>query len=226
MAREMMAVKKLHGHSITKSAEGVLNMMLPEFIKNPLRKIFYKCQKRPDWLNLEKLGAVAVDPNNSLGSYTDSIASLSQAQLSASNLQMLLHWEDRNSMAHSIESRVPFLDHRLVEYSLSLQDQDKISDGMTKLVLRRAMNGILPDKIRDRVDKLGFATPEEVWVREKGTALFRQKLEDAVHALEGIITPDVMRYFDDVVYGRKAFSFTFWRIINFAQWVKLFNVRI
>jgi asparagine synthase (glutamine-hydrolysing) len=222
---EMIAVKKLHGYSYKRSAEGVLNMMLPDFIKNPLRRIFGKCQKLPDWLNIQKLGANPVDPNHILGSYTDSIASLSQAQLTASNLQMLLHWEDRNSMAHSIESRVPFLDHRLVEYSLSLKNKDKISGGMTKLVLRRAMNGILPDKIRDRVDKLGFATPEEVWLREKGTALFRQKLEDAVRNLDGIVKHDVMQYFEDVVSGRKAFSFVFWRIINFAQWVKLFNVQ-
>ena len=64
----------------------------------------------------------------------------------SSNLAMLLHWEDRNSMAHSIEARVPFLDHRLVEFSIGLGDRHKIVGGDTKRVLRRAMDGILPRK--------------------------------------------------------------------------------
>ena len=63
----------------------------------------------------------------------------------SSNLAMLLHWEDRNSMAHGIEARVPFLDHRLVEFSIALGDRHKIVGGDTKRVLRRAMDGILPD---------------------------------------------------------------------------------
>jgi len=77
---------------------------------------------------------------------------------------MLLHWEDRNSMAHSIESRLPFLDYRLVQLSLGLPDDCKLSQGMTKRVLREAMKGILPDGVRERVDKMGFFTPEEIWV--------------------------------------------------------------
>ena len=83
----------------------------------------------------------------------------------SSNLAMLLHWEDRNSMAHGIEARVPFLDHRLVEFSIGLGDRHKIVGGDTKRVLRAAMRGILPEPVRRRRDKLGFATPEEGWFR-------------------------------------------------------------
>lgn len=225
LIRELRAVKNLHGYSIVESFERILNMMLPEWIKTPLRKMFGRSHASPSWLDIESLGAKRQDPHQALGSYTDSIGSLSYAQLTASNLQGLLHWEDRNSMAHSIESRVPFLDYRLVELSLGLQDSDKIFNGKTKMVLRRAMDGLLPDKIRDRVDKLGFATPEEVWIRRQGTDLFREKLRDSIAGLEGIINNNVMHYFEDVVAGRKPFSFTLWRIINFSQWVKIFNVQ-
>ena len=110
----------------------------------------------PTWLNMSILGATACDPLADLGSYTDSIQAMSKAQLTATNLQMLLHWEDRDSMAHSIESRVPYLDYRLVEFVLGLPDDFKLANGITKRVQRAGMSGVLPDRIRDRIDKLGL----------------------------------------------------------------------
>ena len=83
-----------------------------------------------------------------------------------SSLPHLLHYEDRNSMAFSIESRVPFLDHRLVEFAFSLNDSDKINQGETKYILRQSLQSILPPKIINRKDKKGFVTPGEVkWLR-------------------------------------------------------------
>jgi asparagine synthase (glutamine-hydrolysing) len=81
-------------------------------------------------------------------------------------LEHLLKWEDRNSMAFSLEARVPFLDHRLVEATLSADGGDIIINGMTKAPLREAMKGILPEQIRLRVDKIGFDTPQDEWFRE------------------------------------------------------------
>jgi asparagine synthase (glutamine-hydrolysing) len=82
-------------------------------------------------------------------------------------LEHLLKWEDCNSMAFSLEARVPFLDHRLVEATLSTDGREIIVNGMTKNPLRNAMKGILPEKIRLRIDKMGFSTPEDEWFREK-----------------------------------------------------------
>lgn len=80
-----------------------------------------------------------------------------------STLQTLLHYEDRNSMAFSIESRVPFLDHRLVEFAFTLNREDRISDrAETKYILREALRPILPKAIAERKDKKGFVTPGEV----------------------------------------------------------------
>ncbi|MBU3699612.1 MAG: asparagine synthase (glutamine-hydrolyzing) [Candidatus Kapabacteria bacterium] len=81
-------------------------------------------------------------------------------------LPTLLHTEDINSMAFSIESRVPFLDHRLVDLSFQMPTEHKVYRGETKRVLRAAMRGIVPDAILDRKDKTGFITPGHIkWLR-------------------------------------------------------------
>jgi asparagine synthase (glutamine-hydrolysing) len=81
-----------------------------------------------------------------------------------SNLPRLLQYEDRNSMAFSVEARVPYLDHRLVEFSFVGAPCCRIRDGWTKWVLRKAMEGIVPDEIVWRRDKVGFETPEDIWL--------------------------------------------------------------
>jgi len=76
-------------------------------------------------------------------------------------------------MAHSLEARLPFLDYNVVEFTLGLPEEYKLEMGITKRVLREAIRGIIPESIRGRIDKLGFVTPEEVWVREDDPAKFR-----------------------------------------------------
>ena len=78
-----------------------------------------------------------------------------------------LKWGDFNSMWHSIESRMPFLDHRLVERTISLPSDQIINKGTTKFILREAMINTLPEAIRTRTDKVGYATPEGEWFRKE-----------------------------------------------------------
>ena len=85
--------------------------------------------------------------------------------LTQRGLPELLRYEDRNSMAHSIEARVPFLDYRFVELVFSLQGEALIDRGRTKAVLRRALGDLLPPTVRDRRDKLAFVTSERDWMR-------------------------------------------------------------
>jgi asparagine synthase (glutamine-hydrolysing) len=80
------------------------------------------------------------------------------------SVPILLHSEDRNSMTHSIESRLPFLDYKLVEFAVNCPPSLKLRDGWSKWILRSALAGTLPDKIRLRKSKLGFNTPERDWV--------------------------------------------------------------
>lgn len=81
------------------------------------------------------------------------------------SIPSLLHYEDRNSMAYAIEARVPFLDHRLVEFALGVPPDLKINGADTKLVMRRALQGVLPDAVVNRKDKLGYPTPFGAWLR-------------------------------------------------------------
>jgi asparagine synthase (glutamine-hydrolysing) len=80
-------------------------------------------------------------------------------------LRDLLRYEDRNSMAFSVESRVPFLTPEFVNFVLALPTEYIISEqGVTKHVFRSAMRGIVPDEILDRKDKIGFEAPENIWL--------------------------------------------------------------
>jgi len=154
------------------------------------------------------------------------VKDLSRAQILRTSLPMLLHWEDRDSMAHSVEARVPFLDHRLVEFVLGLPDEAKLSDGMTKRVLREAMRGVLPDEVRVRTDKIGFATAEENWLRREQPDAFRNALREAVDASDGVLRPAALELLEQVIDGRRSFSFLPWRLISFGAWMRRFDVRV
>jgi asparagine synthase (glutamine-hydrolysing) len=87
------------------------------------------------------------------------------------SLPALLRYEDRNSMAFSLEARTPFLDYRLVELAFAMPMSHKIRDGWTKRALRDATEGTLPPEIQWRKDKKGFVTPETIWLRAGRTQL-------------------------------------------------------
>lgn len=140
------------------------------------------------------------------------------------SIPMLLHYEDRNSMAFSVESRLPFLDYRLVEFALSLPDNYKIHNGKTKYILREAMKTVLPEKIYNRTDKMGFVTPEELWLKEN-QEVFRRELKEAVQLSGGLINERILNRFEDVCTGKRKFDFSIWRVISFGRWLKVFNVK-
>ena len=156
--------------------------------------------------------------------YAGSLDQVLKREITASNLPLLLHWEDRNSMAFSIEARVPFLDYRVVEYLASLPLDQKIRRGVTKYVLRRAIRGLVPDAVRCRMDKMGFVTPEEVWMKgelaPKILALFstpafsRRPYWDAER---------VLRNYREFLDGRSAYSTEFWRIACAEMWLRQFD---
>ena len=97
-------------------------------------------------------------------SLSDSMAGHSLADLRYWSLPALLRYEDRNSMAHSVESRVPFLDHRLVEHFLSLPEDFFFKFGRTKRLLCDAVKNYLPQEVISRKDKFGFRTPQQQWM--------------------------------------------------------------
>ena len=137
------------------------------------------------------------------------------------SLPVLLRYEDRNSMAWSIESRVPFLDYRLVEFVAGLPDQMKLHRGVTKVVLRRALADVLPEAVRDRRDKMGFVTPERAWLGEIASDWVREQVGVAIGATPNLLHADaVMKEVDDIITGRQPFSFLPWRFICLGRWLR------
>lgn len=153
------------------------------------------------------------------------VADLCRTMTFASNLQMLLHWEDRNSMAHGIEARVPFLDHPLVEFALALGNDHKIVGTETKHVLRRAMRDAMPEAIVDRQDKIGFATPEGTWFRGPLASAIRQGLEETVQTCPDLFEAGALRRMGArMLDGSGPPDFALWRVVNLGLWSRRFGV--
>ena len=111
------------------------------------------------------LRAADAPPNGDGTLFPDRLRRQLQVLLTRRGLPELLRYEDRNSMAHSLEARVPLLDHRLVQLAFSLPGEELIRRGETKSVLRRALADLLPPTVAARRDKLGFVTPEARFLR-------------------------------------------------------------
>ena len=227
LASEMAEVRRVHAMGAKQLLAYSASTLLPEGIEQSMRRLTGRSAVKPlDWLDLRRLGAALADPFIALGAKASSVRGLSLSQLLYTSLPMLLHWEDRDSMAHSVESRVPFLDYRLVEFVLGLPDDLKIEGATTKRVLREAMRGVLPEKIRIRTDKIGFATAEEAWMRRESPEAFRSMLRDATEESRGVLSPKALDFLDEVIEGRRAFSFVPWRMISFGSWMKRFDVQV
>lgn len=225
LGQEVRAIHERHGYPNSWALRQALNVLLPEFLRPPLRCLSGKTDTAPAWLDLAALGATVANPFPQV-SGGDAVYRLSHDQLTRSNLQMLLHWEDRDSMAHSVETRLPFLDYRLVEFALGLPAEFKIADGVTKRVLREGLRDVLPERIRTRMDKLGFATPEEEWLRSRYPDWFRKALRDAVEASNGILNGDAaLQMLERMISGATPFHFLPWRMISFGAWIRAFGIR-
>jgi asparagine synthase (glutamine-hydrolysing) len=137
-----------------------------------------------------------------------------------SSLPTLLRYEDRNSMAFSIEARVPFLDYRLVEYAFTAAAPLRIHRGWTKWVQRRAVRDLLPESVVWRRDKVGFETPEARWLREG-----QERIMEILCSSRGLgdyldkekVRADVPRLLES---GEHALV---WRWVNLALWLDAFG---
>jgi asparagine synthase (glutamine-hydrolysing) len=118
-------------------------------------------------------------------------------------LTELLRYSDRDSMAFSIEVRLPFLSHELVEFVFSLPHHYKLNKGWSKYIMRKSMAGILPEEIAWRKDKIGFEAPQGSWLQSEKMQDF---IADAKSRLtkEKVINPNISSQYD-------------WQCINAAQ---------
>lgn len=155
------------------------------------------------------------------------IGSLCSAYVQSIHLPMLLHYEDRNSMAHSIEARVPFLDPSLVELSIGLGNAHKYKEGYTKILLRKAMKDVLPPAIYSRKSKLGFSVPETKWIKGSLKPFVQDSVMNSCEKFPDFFDKKMlMRYLEESLNGSKHFDFTLWRIASLGSWSNVFSTQL
>jgi asparagine synthase (glutamine-hydrolysing) len=158
-AAELSAYRRLRGVGHARAAGAVMRPFVPEALQWSARSRARGARTllHPD------LRAQPIELPRPGNTFPDRFRRRLQFVLTR-RLPELLRYEDRNSMAHSIEARLPYLDYRLVELMFSVEPQYLIREGRAKVILRDALGDLLPERVRTRTDKVGFQTPEASWL--------------------------------------------------------------
>lgn len=175
------------------------------------------------WLNTESYGgALSRDPGHALIPIWQG-RDLRQRQiddLDRYSVPALAHYEDRNSMAHSLEVRHPFLDHRLVNYAVALPADYKIRNGWTKYILRKGFPD-LPAPIAWRKDKQGFTTAEAKWIREDLQGVVRRVFKNSQLQQMGVLDEGkFLNYYERFLKGNSAFFLDICRALIAEIWAR------
>jgi asparagine synthase (glutamine-hydrolysing) len=130
--------------------------------------------------------------------------------------------EDRVSMAHSLESRVPFLDNDLVDFASAMPSGYKLRNGIGKRVLRDAMRGLIPDEIL-AARKQGFAPPEDTWFRVDLATYLREMVDGPRARSRGLFDAEAVRsLLDDHSSGVRNHKKLLWSLACLEQWQRTF----
>jgi asparagine synthase (glutamine-hydrolysing) len=136
------------------------------------------------------------------------------------SLPKLLRFEDRNSMAFSIEARTPYADdHPLIEYLSTLPGSIKFHSSVSKYLLREAMVEILPEKVRLRRSKLGYSVPQQAWVRELEANGLMQRLMDWDNPYT---TKDSLRDLGESAWENSKDTQLLWKLLELKRWEDMF----
>lgn len=133
-------------------------------------------------------------------------------ELTKTNLPALLKYEDRNSMLASIEARVPFVDHEVIECAVKLSAEEKVSNGYTKYSLRKYSEKYLPVEISWRRDKKGFDAPNEIWLAQHKN-IMKDYIENS---------PLIKELYTDVPKIDELMELDSWKLYNLSVWEKQF----
>jgi asparagine synthase (glutamine-hydrolysing) len=214
---ELAAYRSLHGASAAAAAVQLARPFLPERVRWAARGRVRggSALVHPD---LPRNGAP--DANGYARGY---LGRQMHLILTRRGLPELLRYEDRNSMAHSLEARVPFLDYRLVELMFSLPGSRLIERGMTKSVFRQAVGDLLPPVVRDRIDKLGFVTPEATWLRGPLGHLTADVFASREFRERGFVNAEAARRrLERHRNGERVAGNELWRALSVELWARQF----
>ncbi|MBN1995837.1 MAG: asparagine synthase (glutamine-hydrolyzing) [Anaerolineae bacterium] len=156
--------------------------------------------------------------------FQQSLAGKSYSDITAFVLPALLRYEDRNSMAFSIEARVPFLDYRLVEFVFSLPPDYRLYNGWSKWILRQAMMKILPEQVRWRRDKIGFATPQRLWLQTAQADIQEVFSDNRLRSSRFIKSRQVLARLDNYLAAPAMDLSEVWRWLNLELWMRRFEL--
>ena len=183
------------------------------FIKNFIIAIRYRFLKK------EALNRVNRSLLKNFAKSYNNIKEMQIKEIMSLQLPHLLKYEDRSSMANSIEARVPFIDHNVVEIAISMNDDFKIKDGKTKYFLRLILDELGLPEISQRTDKIGFWAPSNKWLSK-----FSKEIIDEIK------NSKIVNIFCDTDKIEKKYykindNFK-WKLYNIAKWEKLFKVKV
>jgi asparagine synthase (glutamine-hydrolysing) len=219
-------VSELGQSGMSKSAsyktilELVVKSILPQSLLQKISGFSTENRQLNQIINWSDFGGLssAKHPLSDIVYKTNNTVEISKLMLYHTALPKYLRWEDRNSMAHSVEARVPFLDHRLVEFALSLPLELLNQPGMgPKPLLTESLSEILPPAIRNRMDKKGFITPEEAWFKDHNNPFFDSIL-DVVLNESSYNRNQVEQFLIGMRKGDIPFSYAYWRLYSFSLW--------
>lgn len=193
-----------------------------DFLKNyqflkayTLIKLYAKQKNTSIWKEIKILRNEYHNGNNNekgFGiNFNKTVLKLSIEEMLTTSIPYQLHSEDRNSMLNSIESRLPFLDYRLVEFISSISAEKRINKGVKKSILRDAVNS-LPLEIKTRIDKMGFVAPDSVFIAEIGNDF--EKIVLSLKKLN-IIEPKLL---SNIKTDMQKF-----RLVSLYEWLKAFD---
>lgn len=147
-------------------------------------------------------------------------------ELRESALREYLKYDDRNSMAYSLEARVPFMDYRLVEFAFSLPVDLKIRKSENKRLVREYARGRVPEGVRSRKDKMGFVSPQELWQRQELLDEFRnlyRKVEEKRTSDLVLQFVDKDRLYRYVVGSTNDWAYA-WRVFCLDRWCEVSGI--
>jgi asparagine synthase (glutamine-hydrolysing) len=153
--------------------------------------------------------------NDLVTSYSSTI-DLQVNEITKFQLPRLLRYEDKNSMWHSVETRLPFLDYRLVEHALREPINNKFLDGWSKWSIRKIIENLLDKSIAWRKSKFGFEAPEAQWIKEH-----RSEMIDSIN--DSKILTGYLK--NKIATSDKIEKKLFWRLYSVAKWESKFNVK-
>jgi asparagine synthase (glutamine-hydrolysing) len=198
---------------------------LPKSLRNSAGRIIgAPSQNTRHWLNpLAIIQEDVQDPFTPMGRYPKSFKDLSRDMVDRINLPMLLRFEDRNSMAFGVEARVPFVDHELMEFALTLPESFLLRDGNTKSVLRDSVTDCLPPTVSQRRDKIGFQTSEKGWLASHSSDIMHD-FDELGERAGNLLTTSTRDFIEKSLTGSGTAYLASWRMFVLLRWMKVFNV--